>query len=571
MGGRETHFELFLRKTPKAGWALVDATPNRAAAIEKGKKLLASNPQGGVRVVKEERSGKDNSYNSIIVTTLGNCEAPRQKKSRTFIPEETSSCLSPTDLRSSAARKTYLQVMPRFLERHRVLPGELVYRTDLLETLEASGSEITQAIQRVAISRAGTGEDTIHAIARKLHELVNQGINEIFKAKRAGGFVSFDKTLAQVVAECRTKPNMKTAFLSAVSDRLMRETTWEKKLNGLISIWDEAKELTDEDRKFVNGLLSDFFSEWIDTPGAINSILGEARSTGEHVDRMIALLEKPPEDKLARDPLRNFPAAQKLADAVQRGLLPSAHQTIVSRVFEEIASNRRLFEDSLKTEFQMLKNFGDRLVRILLANRHSEMYEAFCARSKRLMSTDTVDAYLEQYDILERPLRLLELQDNLVGTDGRLKMASLIRGIIGQPRFEESVMNASARQVNVLMTLRATQITLLNSELPEADRIQCAERLDALGMRLISGSKILASVARRAGSPALAAVALFRLACEAMPRGQCAMLAASAGGKLLSDGDVQESLRENQDMKLVLRELSQKAREASMLQAEKAA
>ena len=59
MGGRETHFELFLRKTPKAGWALVDATPNRAAAIEKGKKLLASNPQGGVRVVKEERSGKE--------------------------------------------------------------------------------------------------------------------------------------------------------------------------------------------------------------------------------------------------------------------------------------------------------------------------------------------------------------------------------------------------------------------------------------------------------------------------------------------------------------------------------
>ena len=563
MGGRETHFELFLRKSPKASWSLVDAVANRQKAIDRGKALLKSHPKGGVKVMKEERKGANGDYIAILVAAFGDCEEPNKRPSRTFVPQQTSSCVSPGDLRSTAARKTYLEVLPRFLERHRVLPGELIYRTDLLEILESSGSEITQAIQRVAISRAG--EESLHAIARQLHELVNQGINGIFKEKKAGRFVKYEGSLGEVIAKCAEKPNKKTAFRSAIADRLMRETTWAKKLTGLVAIWQEANDLTDGDRAFVNDMLSDYFSEWIDTPGAVNAILGETNNTGELIDRMIAILEPKPAEMNSRDPLHELPSAQALAEAIQLGLLPSASQTIVSRIFEHIGSNKRLFDRCLMTEFNMLKNFGDRLVRIMRSNRHAEMYEAFCARSKRLMSTDTVDGYLERYDLLERPMQLLKLQDNLVGYDARSKMASLIRALLGQPRFEEAVLKGSGGPVQSLMILRATQSALLKSELPEADRIHGAQDIDALGVRVISSTKIFPSVARKAGTPALASMALFRLAAEAVPQGQCAKLAAMAATKMLREEDAKVALKSNPDLSATLRELSQKARTATEL------
>ena len=563
MGGRETHFELFLRKSPKASWALVDAIPNRQKAIERANAFLKSHPQGGIKVMKEERKGANGDYIAILVAALGDCEEPRKRPSRTFIPQQTSSCVSAGDLRKVSARKTYLEVIPRFLERHRVLPGELIYRTDLLEILESSGSEITQAIQRVAIARAG--EESLHAIARQLHELVNQGVNSIFKEKKAGRFVKYEGTLEDVVKKCRQKPNLLTAFKSALADRLMRETSWPKKLTGLVEIWKEAETLEEADRKFVNEVLTDYFSEWIDTPGAVSAILGETQNTGEVVDRLIGVLEPRPDRRNTRDPLHDLPHAQALAEAVQLGLLPTASQTIVSRIFEHIGSNHRLYDKCLLTEFNMLKDFGDRLVKIMKSNRHAEMYDAFCARSKRLMSTDTVDGYLERFEILDRPMQLLKLQDNLVGYDARTKMITLLRGMIGQPRFEEAVMNNDGRHVQVLMTLRATQAALLKSDLPEAERIHGAQDLDALGVRLISNAKLFPSVARKAGSPALAAVALFRLAAEALPKGQSSTLAAMSATKMLKEQDAREALKTNPDLSRMLRDLSQAARAATEL------
>lgn len=581
---RETHFELFLRKSPKASWVLADAYADRAAAIAQAKKLLRPHPNGGIRVLKEVR-GQNNAYKSVTVATFGDCEEPRQRKSRAIIPQSTSSCISPADLSTSAARKTYIEVIPRFLERNRVLPGELVYRTDLLEQLEASGAEITQAIQKVAISRSD-GDD-LHKIARQLHELVNQAINKVFSDSKSGLFVSYGKSLLETIEACRKTKNVKLAFGAALADKLKKAMSWPEKLDGLISIWREAEDLGGEDRKFVNQLLSDYFSEWIEMPGAMKAILGETECAGEIVDRLIAILEPDPaemaaarrhnilnedgEEKQIRDPLSSLPAARQLSEAVALGLLPSARQTIITRIFSEISSNQRLYETCLQTEFDMLKDFGDRLVRVLNSSRRSEMYDAFCARSKRLMSTDTVDAYLEQFDVLERPERLLDMEDNLVGADARNKMSSLIRGIMGQPRFESMVLQSDGRHLQTLLTLRSTQTKLLASTLPEQDRLHCAQDIDALAVRLISGSNIFRTVARKAGTPALAAVSLFRLAVDALPRGQSATLASLAATKMLRDESVLGAVREDEDLRNTIKSLSVKAKEAGTLQKQKSA
>lgn len=562
MAARETHFELFLRKSPKASWALVEAMPQRAAAIDHGKKILKAHPNGGVRVMKEERKA-DGSYESIMVITLGNCDQPRKKPSRTTIPKATSSCVSPADLREPAARKTYIEVLPRFLERHRVLPGELIFRTDLLELLEADGSEITQAIQRVAISRA-EGDD-LHSIARQLHEMVGQAINGVFKEQKNGVLVKWDRDLPGVIEQCKKRPSFKLAFGSALADRLKKSPNWEKKLNDLVEIWKEAESLPETELKQVNDCLSDYFVEWLGMPGAVKAILGETGSLADVLDRLIAILEPNRATSEGRDPLARLPAAQNLNLAVHNGLLPGATNTILSQVFEEISSNRRLYEKNLLIEFRMLKQFGDRLVTILQSSRRAEMYDAFCARSKRLMSTDTVDAYLEQFEVHERPRRLLELKDNLVGTDARQKMISLVRGIIGQPRFEAAALNGQGNPVQILLSLRATQHDLLTSDFPEQDRVHAAKDLDTLGVRVMSGNNLLKMIAQKAQTPERAALALFRLAAEALPRGQCATLAGMAASRLLKEPEALKVIRDDAELQATLRVMSDKAREAGEL------
>ena len=98
----------------------------------------------------------------------------------------------------------------------------------------------------------------------------------------------------------------------------------------------------------MNNILSDFFAEWIGTQKALQAILGDSKNTGEMVSKLIAILEPRPTVPTVTDPLLNLPEAQDLAEAIHLGLLPTAKSTILSRVFDEISSNRRLIDGCLK-------------------------------------------------------------------------------------------------------------------------------------------------------------------------------------------------------------------------------
>lgn len=563
MAGRETHFELFLRKNPKASWVLSDAIPDRQKAIEKARELVRKYPTGGVRVLKEELDSRTGDYNAVVVAKVGQCDDPRKSKGRDFSSLPSASCVSPQDLYKPEARRTYQEVMPRFLEKFRVLPGELIYRPDLLEQLEASGSEITQAIQRVAIARSGGGDD-LHAIARQLHELVSQGINKAFKDRKAGLFLTFDKPLPEIVKIARKKSDPKMAFGSALADRLKKSPNWRDKLSSLLAIWEEVEALDGPDRTFCNEILTHYFSEWIEAPNTLTHMIGKTDNHAQKIDRLIGVLEVRDEKSEGRDPLADHPTAKTLSRAISLGVLPTARNRIISLVFEEISSNRRLYPADLQIEFEFLKNFGDRLVKLLGGERQAEMYEAFCTRSKVLMTLDTLEDYLDRFDVSERPVRLLAVSSYLAGDDAKSRLVSVLRGYISQPQFEVAVLG-SKNPVAALSSLRATQVSLLDSKLPDQDKIHGARDIDVLGVRLIGQSQLFRTMIKKAGTAEKAALALFRLAAEAMPKGQCARLAAGAATKILQGDETKARLAANPDMKLALGQLARAARDASDL------
>ena len=557
MAGRETHFELFLRKNPKSSWVLSDAVPDRQKAIDKARQLVKSYPTGGVRVLKEERDDATGGYNSVVVVSVGNCEEPRRQSRRDFGNLAASTCVGPADLFKPEARKTYQEVMPRFLEKNRVLPGELVFRTDLLEQLEAGGSDITQAIQRVAIARSGGGDD-LHAIARQLHEMVSIGINNVFKDRKAGQFLTFDKPLVQIVREARKKANPNLAFSSALADRLKRAPNWRDKLSALLEVWEEVETLDSADKNFCNDILTHYFSEWIEAPNTLTHMIGDTDHPAQMVDRLISVLEPEKSDSEGVSASQPPATLQTLSRAISRGVLPTARNRIISLIFEQLSSNKRLFPADLQSEFDLLKNFGDRLVKLLGGQRQAEMYEAFCKRSKLLMTIDTVEAYLEKFDMSERPGKLLTLSANLAGEEAKSRLVSVLRGYISQPQYEVSILGAK-NPVMTLSSLRTTQLALMSSKLPAQDRLHGARDIDTLGVRLIGQSQLFRTMVKKAGTPERAALALFRLAAEALPHGQCARLAAGTATRILQGEDTKSRLAADPDMKLALAQLARSA------------
>ena len=53
MSHGDIHFEIFVKKNKKSGWTLLEATPDRQAALNTAKAIEKKNPQGFVRVSKE--------------------------------------------------------------------------------------------------------------------------------------------------------------------------------------------------------------------------------------------------------------------------------------------------------------------------------------------------------------------------------------------------------------------------------------------------------------------------------------------------------------------------------------
>ena len=79
------HYEVYIRKTAPAPWALEVATEDRARAIQMAEDLLADSRAAAVRVTKETLDPDTMEFNSVTVLTRG---APEVKRKRVVAGED---------------------------------------------------------------------------------------------------------------------------------------------------------------------------------------------------------------------------------------------------------------------------------------------------------------------------------------------------------------------------------------------------------------------------------------------------------------------------------------------------
>ena len=543
---KSTHFELFLRRTPKADWKLVEALPDRSAALVKAHGLLKAYPTGGIRVVKEVHDQTVGDYNSVVVARIGRCDDPKKSSRGDRALVSGTPCHSPSDLFGVNARKTILELMPQYLARHRLLPAELVLRPDVVQRLEASGTELTQAIQRVAIARAD-GDDNLHQLVRQHLDLVERAINKLLADVKKKVLRPFDpETWKAQITEAAKRGERDYAFNFTLVDRLRTATNWDTKLSALLDIWEEAEDLPDEERGFLQRHVTDLFEEWLASPGAISSLCKNAPHTGGAIEQLIDIIE-------GKLPPGKEPAA-RLSEAMAQGVFDGARKTLLRRALTDIGHAKRLVPDCLTEEFNLLKRIGDRLVRLVSPQEQLELVQAFEERSLRLMSLDTLEAHLDPLAAIDRPGAILSLSDNLAGETAKGRLCAFLRGEISHARFERAVLSGSTPPIETLKRLADLQTNLLKARLPENDRIHGAEDISGLAGRLATMSGVFARVANNPAKPIEAAAGLLQLG-KAMPRGSCAQLALNEALKLCRSSQMEQAFAHRPEARPAIKSL----------------
>jgi hypothetical protein len=519
------HYEIFFKKNRKAGWALSEACDDRDTAIRKAHNLAAKNKDGSVRVTKETYDEAKRAFRSVPIFEAGQEKMGdvKEKTAEARLP-----CLTPEDLSKPHARDTIRRVLSGWLERVQAVPMELLHRADLVENLEASGTELQHAVQKVAVASARDSDANVQGFVKQLNELVQKALGRIYQDARNERLPEFPKNakFAEIADDIFARDKRAYSLRAAMADRLRHERKFGDKLEALLDMSDAPPE-GEEARAFALAEVDAYIAEVISFDAGRDALLGQCKDLGETLERLACLFD----GDHSADALDLAPsAAKRLAKKVKPLNFEACRTVIAGTLLKELERPARLRPTSVREEVRLARDLASRLV-IVADNLlpADALIKAFSARSSRLLQPEVIDELLRHArDTNEEIERLLSLEENLVGETNKSKLAGYVRTIVGSSQAESHFVRGDGKPLERLAALTALQSKVLRGTYPKSDKAELAGSFDTLGMKIIDESKIL-NMVEAGDRPGLdKATALLRLATAgALPLGRCSQDAQS--------------------------------------------
>lgn len=514
------HYEVFLKKSLKSGWALYEARNDRDNAIKLAHDLLAKNPGCSVRATKEYFCDEHRTFRSVPIFEAGaeQFQDIKEKTGEAELP-----CRTVEDLSKPHARENIKRVLNGWLERTQALPMELLHRADLVETLEASDTELQHAVQKFAIARAQNSDASVHGYVKQLNELTQKALTRVYQDARNGKLPEYPKkkSFEDVATEIHERESRAYKLRAAMADRLKHEKKFSGKLDVLMEMSDQLP-AEGEIRDFAMAEVDSYLAEVISFDAGREALLGSCKDLGEVMERLVCLYDG---DKGA-DVLGMAPSvARRLAEKIATGELDACRSIIAENLLTELERPKRLRPSSVREEVRLARELAQKLVMEAggAGLPLDALNKAFQSRSARLLTPETIDELLRHSRDCDEELdRLLALEENLVGEDNKRKLGGYVRSVLGQHQTESHYVRGPGRPLERLAALTAHQAKVLSGSYPKPDKQELAACFDALGMKVIDETKILNAV-DGGDRPALdKAMGLLKLATAgALPIGEC--------------------------------------------------
>lgn len=526
------HYEVYIRKTAPAPWALQMATEDRAVAVETAEDILADNRAVAVRVTKETLDPDTMEFASSTVMTRG---APEVRQKR-VVPESESGprCNGPQDFYTPQARELIGRVLEDWLARQGVTAFELLHRPDLTEKLEASGVELQHAIQKVAVPESQAVGQPVHDLVRHYQKLADKAVERVIAAGRRGQFPSLENhSIADLAHRLAGQADRAFIMGGVVSGALTGLRGGRVRLDKLMDLADRAP-MDGPPRAMVMVPIEQILCEMLAARTNLTDILGPALDQGASLAAIVRMVAPNEIAALIRQDARmalqmpnvDGPAA-RLGARLEAGEFPLLASSLARMVLRELMSPRRLRPNDAAGEIDILRTLAMALtVTIGRLLTLEEVQNAFNERSKAIVTADFVAAYAKTCTtVLCEAEALTRLCENVTGTANKRSAARWLSACVGSLRFEtemraNAVGQTAAQKLGVLATL---QRAVHGCGLTERDDTEISAAIGTVGGAVESEAKIVMMLARSpAPLPQKLSVLLRMAAGETAPMGPAA-------------------------------------------------
>lgn len=555
----QIHYELFVRRKAGAQWTLEIASENRAHALQTAEDVLEQGRAVAVRVSKETLDPESGEYKSIAIFTKGMVDGGKPKKE---VEDRDPLCVQPADLYTAHARDRIGRLLEGWLNRHKATPFELLHRPDLVEQLEASGTDLQHALQKIAIPEAEARGQTVHEVIRHFQGLVERTVANLMKAFKRGDLPDLDKEGFAKAAE-RLVADPDRAFLlgAGVAASISVATNWSDKIARLLDLADAAP---DEPRARAAALaaIEQPLAEIIGSRAGMADLLNNQDDLGSTLAAMTRMTGGAAVEALIRieASVRGcMPelsgVARRLSDWLSGDDFPSVRKAIAERVLTELNGVRRLKPSDAEAEIEFLRALAMSLTaaagRILQAE---DIQGAFTTRSKTLLNGDFIESLLGRDRSAHEEIKMLiRLAENVMGAVNKRNAARWLSANISAMRFEKELRQGPDSPVAKLSHLAALQRSLGRSGLVREDFEPLCAKLGDIGALIEADSRLLTMLVRAPAPLPHRLTLLAKLAMgEAGPTGPVAEKARVEALKLARDPGSREQLQSSpQTMDLI--------------------
>ncbi|TAJ71216.1 MAG: hypothetical protein EPO51_12995 [Phenylobacterium sp.] len=566
MDGTRVHFEVFIRKAPGGPWTLDLATENRAAALQTAQDLMSEGRVAAARVSKEVFDEESREFQSVIILKLGAAEAVAKAKPQA---DAQPLCVTPQDLYTIHARERIGRLLEGWLERNHATPFELLHRPDLVEALEASGTDLQHAVQKLAIPEAHARSMSVHELIRVFHALIERAVDRLLKDHRKGTLPNLDKEGFAAAAERLAQDPERGYLLGAgVAAAIAPARSWSDKVNRLLDLADAAPEKGPA-RGLALSTIQQPLAEILEAKPGITDILGKGRDLGANLaamtrlaayDSVEALIKL--EGSVAKVMPELSPQATRLAQWLTGENFQDTRAAIGRRILRELVGPRRLCPGEAAREIDVLRALAMSLTAAsgkLLPLE--QVQSAFIARSKMLVTGDFVEAYLGSGMSSQQEVEaLIWLTENVIGAGNKRQAGGWLKAVIASLRFEKEMLGGDENPGARLGQLAALHKSVGRCGLVPEDFHPIQEKLGDIGGHVEAHARLSQTVAR-ANVPLLQRLTLLlKLASgENAPLGPAANRARAEALKLFRLDETRAELAAAPDQMRQVRDLIHQA------------
>ena len=500
----QIHYEIFRRIGAKGGWTLHEVASSRDRAVEMAQALMASEKATGVKVVKETYNEETGDYLTLKIFEEGHNQV-KIEQSAEDAPHALP-CFKPDDLYSYHARTTMARLLTDFLSRNKVTITELIHRADLLEKLEATGTVYQHAIQKVAVAQASSTTTPVQQIVKSLNELTTQAFHKVYRDQRKGLFPDPEvEQFSELAAKLSGQGDASYVFNGALARHLRDAKNWDDKVLRLLAIMKRAPQEGDA-RKLVLSSIDAIMSEILSGSAALHDLIGPVENLAEALSHLIELFlgqTKAGSDHAGLSAL----AAHFAADE-----LPEARTAIAGRIVAEFKSPKRLHPDVIVDELKSLRRLANKVVLgVGKYMSHEDLIAAFTSRSKRLVTPESLGAYIAEAAVEEKIDRLLFVEENVIGAENKRQLCSFIIPILQSAAFENFFQNPKTPVLQRLQRLAGIQSRILRSSFIDENRREIADKMDKLACDMAARAKLFETLDAKSPSPVEKATTLLKL------------------------------------------------------------